>query len=72
MVGHTGAGRGAEIAAVKPRSKGISSPTPGIYIYLRLKHNAAIAHVAQQVEHFLGKEEVTDSNSVVGSRDIFL
>ena len=24
------------------------------------------AHVAQLVEHFLGKEEVTDSSSVVG------
>jgi hypothetical protein len=28
------------------------------------------AHVAQQVEHFLGKEEVTDSSSVVGSIDV--
>ena len=26
----------------------------------------AWAHVAQPVEHFLGKEEVTDSSSVVG------
>jgi hypothetical protein len=26
------------------------------------------AHIAQQVEHFLGKEEVTGSNPVVGSR----
>ena len=26
------------------------------------------AHVAQLVEHFLGKEEVTDSSSVMGSR----
>jgi hypothetical protein len=25
------------------------------------------AHVAQSVEHFLGKEEVTDSSSVMGS-----
>ena len=25
------------------------------------------AHVAQEVEHFLGKEEVTGSNPVVGS-----
>ena len=28
-----------------------------------------IAHVAQQVEHFLGKEEVTGSSPVVGSRN---
>jgi hypothetical protein len=27
-----------------------------------------IAHIAQSVEHFLGKEEVTGSNPVVGSR----
>ena len=26
-----------------------------------------IAHIAQSVEHFLGKEEVTGSNPVVGS-----
>jgi hypothetical protein len=26
-----------------------------------------VAHVAQVVEHFLGKEEVTGSNPVVGS-----
>jgi hypothetical protein len=27
-----------------------------------------IAHVAQSVEHFLGKEEVIGSNPIVGSR----
>jgi hypothetical protein len=26
-----------------------------------------LAHIAQSVEHFLGKEEVTGSNPVVGS-----
>ena len=26
------------------------------------------AHIAQAVEHFLGKEEVTGSNPVMGSR----
>ena len=34
------------------------------------KSNGAIkpdAHIAQSVEHFLGKEEVTGSNPVVGS-----
>ena len=30
----------------------------------------ANAHVAQQVEHFLGKEEVTGSSPVVGSKGI--
>jgi hypothetical protein len=28
------------------------------------------AHIAQEVEHFLGKEEVTGSTPVVGSRFI--
>ena len=32
----------------------------------RLPLLAASAHVAQAVEHFLGKEEVTGSNPVVG------
>ncbi len=27
-----------------------------------------LAHIAQSVEHFLGKEEVTGSNPVMGSR----
>jgi hypothetical protein len=27
----------------------------------------SFAHIAQSVEHFLGKEEVTGSNPVVGS-----
>ena len=27
-----------------------------------------VAHIAQEVEHFLGKEEVTGSIPVVGSR----
>jgi hypothetical protein len=29
------------------------------------------AHIAQQVEHFLGKEEVTGSNPVVGTSNRF-
>ena len=29
------------------------------------------AHVAQEVEHFLGKEEVTGSSPVVGSSAIY-
>ncbi len=29
------------------------------------------AHIAQSVEHFLGKEEVTGSNPVVGSIVVF-
>jgi hypothetical protein len=32
-------------------------------------HNI-VAHIAQEVEHFLGKEEVTGSTPVMGSRKI--
>ena len=31
-----------------------------------------MAHVAQEVEHFLGKEEVTGSSPVVGSSAIHI
>ena len=31
-----------------------------------------VAHIAQSVEHFLGKEEVTGSNPVVGSNIEFI
>ena len=34
----------------------------------RFEHNRNEAHVAQSVEHFLGKEEVMGSIPVVGSR----
>ena len=34
---------------------------------LHIVQREYFAHVAQLVEHFLGKEEVTDSSSVVGS-----
>ena len=33
----------------------------------RSMHEICFAHIAQSVEHFLGKEEVTGSNPVVGS-----
>ena len=33
--------------------------------------DSRIAHIAQSVEHFLGKEEVTGSNPVVGSSEFF-
>ena len=35
---------------------------------LKLVQKLNEAHIAQSVEHFLGKEEVTGSNPVVGSR----
>ena len=35
--------------------------------YLKSATQAPEAHIAQEVEHFLGKEEVTGSNPVVGS-----
>ncbi len=37
------------------------SPAPG-------QLDKFVAHIAQSVEHFLGKEEVTGSNPVMGSR----
>ena len=33
-------------------------------------NSKVFAHIAQSVEHFLGKEEVTGSNPVMGSRTI--
>ena len=38
------------------------------YLFWRYAKEEVNAHVAQLVEHFLGKEEVTGSNPVVGSR----
>jgi hypothetical protein len=35
--------------------------------YNKLQRVSIVAHVAQLVEHFLGKEEVTGSNPVAGS-----
>ena len=32
-----------------------------------MRYKLSVAHVAQSVEHFLGKEEVTGSIPVVGS-----
>ena len=51
------------------------SPAPISDASLRLRSNRRIlfpvsfpAHIAQSVEHFLGKEEVTGSIPVVGSK----
>ena len=38
---------------------------------LRLTPHGGNAHVAQSVEHVLGKDEVTSSNLVVGSKEEF-
>ena len=40
----------------------VRSPSPA-----PREFGCAIAHIAQQVEHFHGKEEVTGSNPVMGS-----
>src|SRR5690606_748955 len=40
----------------------------GEAVYVAAAEDDAGAHVAQSVEHFLGKEEVTGSSPVVGSR----
>ena len=40
---------------------------PTQFRIIRPRYGFAWAQVAQLVEHFLGKEEVTDSSSVLGS-----
>jgi hypothetical protein len=45
--------------------RGSAEHQPGRQV--RLTTIVRVAHVAQQVEHFLGKEEVTGSSPVVGS-----
>src|SRR6056297_1315041 len=42
------------------------SPAPSVPAVFRV--GSALAHIAQAVEHFLGKEEVTGSSPVVGTR----
>ena len=44
----------------------VRSPSPAPFII-----GCAFAHIAQQVEHFHGKEEVTGSIPVVGSEIVF-
>ena len=44
----------------------VRSPSPAPF-----KIGCAFAHIAQQVEHFHGKEEVTGSIPVVGSEIVF-
>ena len=38
-----------------------------LFLTLKVKKNGSFAHVAQLVEHFLGKGEVTGSIPVAGS-----
>jgi len=40
----------------------------GFFVVGREQHESDEAHVAQLVEHVLGKDEVTGSSPVVGSR----
>ena len=44
----------------------VRSPSPAPF-----KIGCAFAHIAQQVEHFHGKEEVTGSIPVVGAEIVF-
>ena len=44
----------------------VRSPSPA-----PIQFGCAFAHIAQQVEHFHGKEEVTGSTPVVGSELFF-
>ena len=45
-------------------------PIAGRNRWLTPFNSKVFAHIAQSVEHFLGKEEVTGSNPVMGSRTI--
>ena len=59
--------------AFQARGRGFESRFP-LHERLRLEHQEdrrrERAHVAQSVEHFLGKEEVTGSNPVVGLQNL--
>ena len=45
------------------------SPAPVVSVWKTIEDAATgyLAHIAQSVEHFLGKEEVTGSNPVMSS-----
>ncbi len=43
-----------------------------IFLPLRDSKNLVFAHIAQVVEHFLGKEEVTGSTPVMSSKVIII
>ena len=43
---------------------------PSFHVLRFTSHGVERAHVAQSVEHVLGKDEVTGSNPVVGSRNV--
>ncbi len=45
----------------------VRSPSPAPIYSAFVVTNAICAHIAQSVEHFLGKEEVTGSNPVMSS-----
>src|SRR5262245_32616072 len=56
-----GSSSGGRARAFQARGRGFDSRLP-----LHCRVPAWFAHVAQVAEHFLGKEEVTGSNPVVG------
>jgi hypothetical protein len=58
IVGRRGSSSVGRARAFQARGRGFDSRLPLV---------ASCAHVAQSAEHFLGKEEVTGSNPVVGS-----
>ncbi len=61
MCGSSSVGRAS---AFQAEGRGFESRLP-LHVYILISK----AHVAQQVEHFHGKEGVTSSNLVVGSRE---
>ena len=50
------------------RSSMVEPQPSKLMMWVRSPSPAPNAHIAQSVEHFLGKEEVTGSNPVMGSK----
>ena len=61
-----GSSSGGRARAFQARGRGFDSRLPLVATSVGMMMIDECAHVAQVAEHFLGKEEVTGSNPVVG------
>ena len=61
-----GSSSGGRARAFQARGRGFDSRLPLVPVGVGMMFGEC-AHVAQVAEHFLGKEEVTGSNPVMGS-----
>ena len=57
----------ARASAFQAEGRGFESRFPLQFISCLMSRMLCRAHIAQQVEHILGKDEVTGSSPVVGS-----